>query len=52
MIVATASTGTRQVERCMRRRRIAKVALLIAFAFVWIPVAIMMVVAGMPDRRT
>ena len=51
MIVAAASTGPRQVERCMRRRRIAKVALLIAFAFVWIPVAIMMIVAGMPDRR-
>lgn len=51
MITAAASTGPRQVERCMRRRRITKVALLIAFAFVWIPVAIMMVVAGMPDRR-
>lgn len=41
----------RQIDRRMRRRRAAKLALLIASAFIWIPVAIVMVVAGLADRR-
>jgi hypothetical protein len=49
--IVAITSGTRNVERRMRRRRAAKLTLLIAFAFVWIPVAIVMVIAGMPDRR-
>jgi hypothetical protein len=35
----------------MRNRRIAKIVLAILFAVVWIPVAIVMLVAGTSDRR-
>ncbi|RMB26228.1 hypothetical protein C8J47_3545 [Sphingomonas sp. PP-F2F-G114-C0414] len=35
----------------MRNRRIAKIVVAILFAVVWIPVAIVMVVAGTSDRR-
>lgn len=43
--------GQGAVVRRMRRRRIVRLALLIVFAAVWIPVAIIMVVAGVSDRR-
>lgn len=45
------ATSTTQLERAMRRRRIAKIVLAILFAVIWIPVAIVMLVAGTSDRR-
>ncbi|PTW44666.1 hypothetical protein C8J25_10996 [Sphingomonas faeni] len=44
-------TSATQLERAMRRRRIAKIVLAILFAVIWIPVAIVMLVAGTSDRR-
>ena len=49
-MIAVATSGT-QLERAMRRRRIAKIILAILFAVIWIPVAIVMLVAGTLDRR-
>ncbi|WP_199860964.1 hypothetical protein [Sphingomonas aurantiaca] len=49
-MIAVATNAT-QLERAMRRRRIAKIVLAILFAVVWIPVAIVMLVAGTSDRR-
>ncbi len=49
MIAVT--TSATQLERAMRRRRIAKIVLAILFAVIWIPVAIVMLVAGTSDRR-
>lgn len=46
-----AATSATQLERAMRRRRIAKIVLAILFAVIWIPVAIVMLVAGTSDRR-
>lgn len=48
IVVATSAT---QLERAMRRRRIAKIVLATFFAVIWIPVAIVMLVAGTSDRR-
>lgn len=45
------ATSAAQLERAMRRRRIAKIVLAILFAVIWIPVAIVMLVAGTSDRR-
>ena len=45
------ATSAMQLERAMRRRRIAKIVLAILFAVIWIPVAIVMLVAGTSDRR-
>ncbi|MES3098869.1 MULTISPECIES: hypothetical protein [Sphingomonas] len=49
-MIAVATSAT-QLERAMRRRRIAKIVLAILFAVIWIPVAIVMLVAGTSDRR-
>ena len=49
-MIAVATSAT-QLERAMRRRRIAKIILAILFAVIWIPVAIVMLVAGTSDRR-
>jgi hypothetical protein len=49
-VIAVATSAT-QLERAMRRRRIAKIVLAILFAVIWIPVAIVMLVAGTSDRR-
>ena len=49
-MIAIATSAT-QLERAMRRRRIAKIVLAILFAVIWIPVAIVMLVAGTSDRR-
>ena len=49
-MIAVATSAT-QLERAMRRRRIAKIVLAILFALIWIPVAIVMLVAGTSDRR-
>jgi len=49
--IVSASVGSRQFDRRMRRRRFAKVTLIIVFSFVWIPVAVVMVVAGVSDRN-
>ncbi|MEG8051559.1 hypothetical protein QP178_17435 [Sphingomonas aurantiaca] len=49
-MIAVATSAT-QLERAMRRRRIAKIVIAILFAVIWIPVAIVMLVAGTSDRR-
>lgn len=49
-MIAVATSAT-QLDRAMRRRRIAKIVLAILFAVIWIPVAIVMLVAGTSDRR-
>lgn len=49
-MIAVATSAT-HLERAMRRRRIAKIVLAILFAVVWIPFAIVMLVAGTSDRR-
>lgn len=49
-MIAVAASAT-QLERAMRRRRIAKIVLAILFAVIWIPVAIVMLVAGTSERR-
>jgi flagellar basal body-associated protein FliL len=49
-VIAVATSAT-QLERAMRRRRIAKIVLAILLAVFWIPVAIVMLVAGTSDRR-
>lgn len=49
-MIAVATSAT-QLERAMRRRRIAKIVLAILFAVIWIPVAIVMLVVGASDRR-
>ncbi|MCP8891285.1 hypothetical protein [Sphingomonas faeni] len=49
-MIAVATSAT-QLERAMRRRRIAKIILAILFAVIWIPVAIVMLVVGTSDRR-
>ncbi|MFC3579504.1 hypothetical protein [Sphingomonas hylomeconis] len=50
MIGAAQPIGHNVAERRMRRRRIAKVVLAVAFAIVWVPIAIVMMVAGTSDR--
>ena len=50
MITATAPSRV-LLERRMRQRRAAKIVLAIAFAVIWVPVAIVMLVAGTSDRR-
>ena len=49
-MIAVATSAT-QLERAMRRRRIAKIVLAILLAVIWITVAIVMLVAGTSDRR-
>jgi hypothetical protein len=49
-VIAVATSAT-QLERAMRRRRIAKIVFAVVFAVIWIPVAIVMLVAGTSDRR-
>lgn len=49
-MIAVATSAT-QLERAMRRRHIAKIVVAILFAVIWIPVAIVMLVAGTSDRR-
>jgi hypothetical protein len=34
----------------MRHRRIAKIVFTVALAVVWVPIAIVMMIAGMSDR--
>jgi hypothetical protein len=40
-----------RAERRERRRRAAKIVLAVTFAVIWVPVAIVMLFAGMSDRR-
>jgi hypothetical protein len=35
----------------MRQRRAAKIVLAVAFAVIWVPIAVVWLVAGMSDRR-
>ena len=50
-MIAAAATSRSRIERRMRHRRVAKVVVAIAFAVIWVPVAIIMLAAGMADRR-
>ncbi len=50
-MTAAAPTGNARLERRMRQRRAAKIVLAVAFAVIWVPIAIVMLVAGMSDRR-
>ena len=47
----TVANSATQLERVMRRRRIAKIVFALVFAVIWIPFAIVMLVAGTSDRR-
>jgi hypothetical protein len=50
-VIAAAATSRSRVERRMRHRRVAKVVVAIVLAVIWVPVAIIMLAAGMADRR-
>jgi hypothetical protein len=50
-VTRAAPTGNARVERRMRQRRAAKIVLAVTFAVIWVPIAIVMLVAGMSDRR-
>jgi hypothetical protein len=50
-VIAAAPTGNARLERRMRQRRAAKIVLAVAFAVIWVPIAIVMLVAGMLDRH-
>ena len=50
-VIAAAATSRTRIERRMRHRRVAKVVVAIALAVIWVPVAIIMLAAGMADRR-
>ena len=50
-MIAAAPCSPARLERRMRNRRIAKIVVAILFAVIWIPVAIVMLVAGTSDRR-
>ncbi|PTQ61204.1 hypothetical protein C8J26_1529 [Sphingomonas aurantiaca] len=47
----TVATSAIQLDRAMRRRRIAKIMFALVFAVIWIPAAIVMLIAGSSDRR-
>jgi hypothetical protein len=50
-VIGALTTGHARSERSMRRRRAAKIAVAIVFAVVWVPIAIVMIVRGVSDRR-
>lgn len=50
-VIAAAAPSRARLERRMRQRRLAKVVVAIALAVIWVPVAIVMLAAGMADRR-
>ncbi len=50
-MIAAAATSRTRIERRMRQRRVAKVVVAIVLAVIWVPVAIIMLAAGMADRR-
>ena len=50
-MIAAAPTGRARLQRRMRQRRAAKIVLAIVFAIIWVPVTIVMIVAGSSDRR-
>jgi hypothetical protein len=50
-VIAAAPMGNARLERRMRQRRAAKIVLAVAFAVIWVPIAIVMLLAGMSDRR-
>ncbi len=50
-MIAAAVTSRSRIERRMRHRRLAKVVVAIVLAVIWVPVAIIMLAAGMADRR-
>jgi len=49
--VITVANSATQLERAMRRRRIAKIVFALVFAVIWIPATIIMLIAGTSDRR-
>lgn len=50
-MIAAAATSRSRIERRMRHRRVAKVVVAIVLAVIWVPVAIILLAAGMADRR-
>lgn len=50
-MTAAAAPSRALLERRMRQRRAVKIVLAIAFAVIWVPVSIVMLVAGTSDRR-
>jgi hypothetical protein len=50
-VIAAAATSRMRIERRMRQRRVAKVVVAIVLAVIWVPVAIIMLAAGIADRR-
>ena len=50
-VIAAAASNRARLERRMRQRRLTKVVVAIALAVIWVPIAIVMLAAGMADRR-
>jgi hypothetical protein len=50
-VIGVAATGHAALERRMRQRRAAKIVLAVVFAVVWVPFALVMLVAGTSGRR-
>jgi hypothetical protein len=50
-VIGAVASRRPNAERRMRQRRAVKIFFLVASAVIWIPVAIVMLVAGTSDRR-
>jgi len=50
-VIAAAVISRSRIERRMRHRRVAKIVVAIVLAVIWVPVAIIMLAAGLADRR-
>jgi hypothetical protein len=50
VIGAAQPLGQNVAERRMRRRRAVKIILTVAFAIIWVPIAIVMIVVSSSDR--
>lgn len=50
-MIGAVSTHHARLERRMRQRRAVKVIVLVALAVIWVPIALVMLAAGVADRR-
>jgi hypothetical protein len=51
-VIGAATTNHARLERRMRQRRVAKIVVAIALSVIWVPIAIVMMVAGTSGRRS
>lgn len=50
-MIGAVAIGHARAERRMRQRRVAKIVFAVAFAVIWVPIAIVMIAARLSDRR-